>query len=431
MKNKLLIYGRFLIALIVLVLCTLAFWDNFYPLKIFDIQFTAALQSGVVSGFGLSAILLGLVIVLTLLFGRIYCSTLCPLGLYQELLTILFKPFYKKHKFLPQKHYIWAYLIAAVLFGTLCGGTVVLLRMIDPYSIAGNAMSGVWFGLGFAAALAILVFFKKRFFCTNICPVGAILGFISRLSLFKIRIDTDKCKMCSLCARSCPCSSIDFKNHTVNNETCVKCFKCLAHCNHGALYYGLPKAQKIEFNINRRRFIKMGLIFVAFGIAYKSGMELSKKVASKIKSVILPAGANSTQDFTNRCLNCNLCMQNCPMKIIKPATTEMPFVHLDYGDAYCDFNCRKCSEVCPSGAIKRISLKEKQRTKIATAIVDENICIKCGLCAHSCPRKIIIKENDEFPIIRFDECIGCGACANICPVKAIRIEPIEKQMILD
>lgn len=431
MKNKLLTYGRFLIALIVLVLCTLAFWGNFYPLKIFDIQFTAALQSGVVSGFGLSAILLGLVIVLTLLFGRIYCSTLCPLGLYQELLTILFKPFYKKHKFLPQQHYIWAYFIAAVLFGTLCGGTVVLLRMIDPYSIAGNAMSGVWFGLGFAGAVAILVFFKKRFFCTNICPVGAILGFISRFSLFKIRIDTDKCKMCSLCARSCPCGSIDFKNHTVNNETCVKCFKCLAHCNHGALYYGLPKAKKVEFNGSRRKFITAGFILATFGVAFKGGMEFSKKAMAKIKNVILPAGSQSVNDFANRCLNCNLCMQNCPMKIIKPATAETPFVHLDYGDAYCDFNCRKCSEVCPSGAIKRISLKEKQRTKIATAIVDENICVKCGLCAHSCPRKIIIKENDEFPIIRFDECIGCGACANICPVKAIRIEPIEKQMILD
>jgi len=429
MKNKLLIYGRFLIALIVLVLCTLAFWGNFYPLKIFDIQFTAALQSGVVSGFGLSVILLGLVIVLTLLFGRIYCSTLCPLGLYQELLTILFKPFYKKRKFSVQKHYSGTYFLAAILFGSLSVGTVGLLRMIDPYSIAGNAMSGVWFGLGFAGAVAILVFFKKRFFCTNICPVGAILGFISRFSLFKIHIDTDKCKMCSLCARSCPCSSIDFKNHTVNNETCVKCFKCLAHCNHGALYYGLPQAQKIEFNVSRRQFITAAAVLVTFHISQR--ISILTHLFPFRKKAILPAGSNNVEDFANRCLNCNLCVQNCPMKIIKPATAETPFVHLDYGDTYCDFNCHKCSEVCPSGAIKRISLKEKQRTKIATAIVDENICVKCGLCAHSCPRKIIIKENDEFPIIRFDECIGCGACANICPVKAIRIEPIEKQMILD
>ena len=160
MKNKLLIYGRFFVALIVAILCCAAFFANFYPFKIFDIQFTAALQNGVVSGFKLGAVLFVVLIFFTLLFGRIYCSTLCPLGLYQELLTILFKPFYKKRKFRVQKHYIVAYFLAAVLFGTLCGGTVVLLRMLDPYSIAGNAMSGAVFGLGFVAVLTILVFFK-------------------------------------------------------------------------------------------------------------------------------------------------------------------------------------------------------------------------------------------------------------------------------
>lgn len=430
MKHKILVWGRRLVACSVLVLCGLAFWGKFYPAKIFDVQFTAALQSGMISGFGLSVALFIFVVLLTLLFGRVYCSTLCPLGLYQELLTILFKPFYKKRKFQVQKHYVWSYFIAAILFGAMFGGSVVLLRMIDPYSVAGNAMSGAVFGLGFVAVLTILVFFKKRFFCTNICPVGAVLGLISRFSLFKIRIDTDKCKMCSLCARSCPCGSIDFKNHTVDNETCVKCFKCLPHCQHGALYYGLPKAKKVEFNANRRQFIKAGLVLATFGAAFKGGIELSKKVAAKIKKVILPAGAGQEQDFANRCLNCNLCVQNCPMKVLKPATKEVPFVHLDYSDSYCSYNCHKCSSVCPSGAIKRLNLTEKRKTKIATAIVDENICVKCGMCALDCPREIIVKEEGEFPIIRFDECIGCGKCAAVCPVKAIRIEPVDKQITL-
>jgi ferredoxin len=302
--------------------------------------------------------------------------------------------------------------------------------MLDPYSVAGNAMSGAWFGLGFVIALTVLVFFKKRFFCTNICPVGAVLGLISRFSLFKIRIDTDKCKMCSLCARSCPCGSIDFKNHTVDNETCVKCFKCLSYCSHGALYYGLPKTEKPAFNINRRKFITAGLVLATFGAAFKGGIELSKKMATKVKNVILPAGSGDVQDFANRCLNCNLCVQNCPMKIIKPANTKTPFVHLDYGDKYCDFNCHKCSSVCPSGAIKRMTLKEKQNTKIANAVIDEDVCIKCGICAIECPKKIIIKEDGELPIIQFDKCIGCGKCANACPVKAISIEPVNKQVTL-
>ena len=430
MKNKVLIYGRFLMALVVLILCGAAYWGNFYPLKIFDIQFTAALQSGIISGVSIGLLLLLILVVVTLFFGRVYCSTLCPLGLYQELLTILFKPFYKKRKSAPQKHHITAYFLAAVLLGTLFGGTVVCLRMLDPFAVTGNALSGVWFGLGFVAVLTVLTFFKKRFFCTNICPVGAVLGLISRFSLLKIRIDEDKCTKCALCAKSCPCGSIDFAAHKVDNETCVKCFKCLNHCAHGALYYGLPKAKKVAFNAKRRQFIVSGLVLATFGAAFKGGIDLSKAVASKVKKAILPAGGGKVEDFANRCLNCNLCVKNCPMKIIKPATVNMPYVHLNYGDKYCDFNCHKCSEVCPSGAIKRLTLAEKQNTKIAAAVINENICIQCGVCAKECPKQIIIKERGEYPLIQFDKCIGCAKCASACPVKAITIEPISEQVEL-
>lgn len=433
MKNKILICGRFLAALAVLVLCVLAFYRHTYPLNIFDFQFTAALQSGLISGFGLGLFLFAALVILTLLFGRIYCAFLCPLGIYQEILTILFHPFYKKRKssILPAKHYVFAYFLAAVLFGTFFGGTVLLLRMLDPYSVSGSTFTGAYFGLGFALALAVLVFFKKRFFCTNICPVGAVLGLISRFSLFKIRIDENKCKMCSLCAKSCPCGSIDFKNHTVNNETCIKCFKCLCSCEHAALYYGVPKSKPVEFSLKRRQLLTAGAVLLVFGAAFKGGITLSKKIASKVKNVILPAGAGNPKDFANRCLNCNLCVQNCRMKIIKPATKEIPFVHLDYGQsAYCAYNCHKCSSVCPSGAIKRINLKQKQNTKIANAVINEDLCIKCGVCSFECPKKIIIKKRGEFPVVQFDKCIGCGKCASVCPAKAIKIEPAPEQISL-
>ena len=431
MKNKILIYGRFLTAIIILILSVLAFYRHFYPVKIFDIQLTAALQSGLISGFSISVILLGAVIIMTLLFGRIYCSTLCPLGIYQELLTILFKPFYKKRQPKIQKHYVFSYFIAAILFGLLFSGTIVLLRFIDPYAVAGNALSGTIFGLGFITALTVLVFFKKRFFCSTICPIGTVLGFISRFSVFKVRIDVSKCKMCTLCAKSCPCGSIDFKNHTVDNETCVKCFKCLSFCKHNALYYGFPKTKDVhKFNINRRKFLTSALVIAVFGSAFRGGMKLSKTIASKIKNVILPAGSNNISDFANRCLNCNLCVQNCPQKIIKPATKDIPFVHLDYGHSYCKFNCRQCSAACPSGAIERISLKQKQNIKIANAVIDEDICVQCGVCAYECPKQIIIKKPGKLPIIQFDKCIGCGKCATICPVKAIKLEPVSKQINL-
>lgn len=430
MKNKILIYGRLLIAVAVLILCGLAYLAHIYPAKIFDWQLTAALQSGLIFGLGIGLILFLVVLILTLIFGRVYCSTLCPLGLYQEFLTILFKPFYQKRKNKPQIHYITAYFLMAVMFGSLFGGTVVCLRMIDPYSVAGNALSSSWFGLGFIVALTVLVFFKQRFFCTNICPVGAILGLISRFSWLKIRIDSDKCTKCGLCARSCPCRSIDCENHRVNNETCVKCFKCLSHCHNSSLYYGLPKTEKIAFSAKRRQFIVSGLVLATFGAAFKGGAELAKIISTKTKKVILPAGGSKPEIFANRCLNCNLCVKSCPMKIIKPATTEIPFVHLDYNEDFCDFNCHKCSEVCPSGAIKRISLLQKKKTKIATAVVNNDVCVQCGLCAHTCPRQIIIKKENAFPVIRYDECIGCGMCASVCPVKAIEIEPVLEQLVL-
>jgi len=430
MFRKVLLLLRKIVALMVLLLAISAFTEGYYPIKVFDIQLTAVAQRFLTDFSVTAGCLLGFVILITLLFGRIYCSTLCPLGIYQELLTIIFKPFYRKRKIKYTPHDAWSYILALIAFTMLFAGTAVVIRLFDPYSVFGNALSLAWYGIIFITALTILVFFKSRFFCTNICPVGAILGFISRFSLLKLHINTDKCKMCGLCARACPCGAIDAKNHTVNNETCVKCFKCLPHCHHGALYYGLRQSQKIQFNLKRRQFIKTGLLLTAIGAAYKGGIEFSKIIGAKIKKVILPAGAGKLPDFANRCLNCNLCVKNCPMNIIKKATDEVPFVHIEYEKSYCKYDCHKCSEICPSGAIKRLNLAQKQQTQIAVAHVDENTCIQCGLCVGECPREVISKEFGEFPNISVNKCIGCGKCASVCPVHAISITPVDEQKLI-
>ena len=431
MKHRIIQSVRLFVALTVFILCLCAFFEKFYPVPIFDVQVVSLLQSVLISGTTLAVSLLILLGLITFICGRVYCSTVCPLGLFQELLIMLFKPFYKRrrvHKVQP--HYIVAYIIAALLFGTLLGGTVVLLRWLDPYAVAGNALSGAWYGLGFAAVLAVLVFFKKRFFCANLCPVGAVLGLVSRYSLFKMRIDADKCKKCGICAKSCPAECIDFKNHNVDNEMCLKCFKCLGHCQHGAIQYGLPQKKKVAFDARRRDLLKGGIILLIFGRAVGYGMDLSSKAGAMLKKVILPAGAEKKEKFANRCLNCNLCVKNCPMKIIKSATKEVPFVHLDLSQGYCKYDCHNCSKVCPSGAIKKISLADKQKTKIATAMIDEEKCIKCGLCAGECPVKTIVKEVGEYPLVRFEKCLGCGKCAQVCPVKAIALEPADEQVLL-
>lgn len=424
MKRNKLYYIRLCVAAIVLGLSVSAFL-GFYPVKIFDMQFTAVLQNAWLRHFAEAGVILALLLLLTLLFGRIYCSTLCPLGILQEALMMIFR------RRVPVQHNRpYKYFLAALVFGALIGGSVCLLRLTDPYTLFGNGLSGAWLGLGVFAALAVLVWFNGRLFCANICPVGTVLGLLAKHSLFGMYIETDKCVSCGLCAGNCPTGSIDYKNKTVNNETCVKCFKCLSACRKSGLHYGIKPRKRIAFNPDRRRLLTGAAVLAVFAVAAKNGMNLGKAVVQKMKQVILPAGSDNPEAFANRCLNCNLCVQNCPMKILKKANGDYPAVHIDYRDSFCDYDCHKCSEVCPSGAIKRLSLAEKQRTQIGLAVINEDICVKCGLCVMKCPRGIITKEDGGYPKVNPEECIGCGACKAACPVKAIQIVPLKEQKII-
>lgn len=418
-------YIRGGIALIIGILSLLAFSGLFYPIKIFDLQLTALLQRVLVDFSLMTALLLCGLAIVTFLCGRIYCSTLCPWGLMQELLMLIFR---RKVAVQPNRPY--KYFLAAIVFGVLIGGSVCLVRLIDPYTLFGSAVSGAWLGLAFFIIVAILVWFKGRMFCSDICPVGAVLGLISKHAVNQIYMENDKCISCGLCAAKCPTGSINFKTKSVDNETCIKCFRCLGACRKSGVRYGAKPVNEVPFNSVRRRLLVSGAIAVVFAAAVKGGVDLSKNVVAKIKKVILPAGAGTAEDFANRCLNCNLCVQNCPMKIIKKANEDYSVVHIDYQESFCDYDCHKCSEVCPSGALKRLSLAEKQKTQIGVAMVDNDICIKCGLCVMKCPRQIIQKEADGYPEIDTNECIGCGACQNVCPVKAITISAVDRQRIL-
>ena len=413
------------IASIVAVLSILAFLGIFYQIKVFDIQLVALLQR-VLIDFSLFAFifLLGLFL-LTFLFGRFYCSTLCPLGILQEFLMFVFRRKNSLKKNLPYK-----YFIAALVLGFLIGGTAFLVRLIDPYTLFGSAMSGALFGLVVLFLIAVLVWFKGRWFCSNLCPVGTLLGLISKFAVNKIYIDADKCVSCGACASKCPTGSIDYKQKTVDNETCVKCLKCLGKCSKSAISFGMHKNKNVPFSQSRRKFLIGGAAVGVLLLAAKGSVLLAKSAVEKFKKVIIPAGAKNLDDFANRCLNCNLCVQNCPMKIIKKADGDYPVVHIDYTDGFCDYDCHRCSEVCPSGAIERISLAEKRKTQIGVALVDESKCIKCSLCVMKCPRQIIKREDGGYPQISADECIGCGACQNACPVDAIAVVPVEKQKVL-
>ena len=395
-------YLRFVVAMIALGAVVLLFSGKDYPVKILDVQFTAALQRTILDGTVFAACLFAGIIVLTLLFGRIYCSTLCPLGLAQEIVGLLFR-----RKIRLQKSNPFKYILAALVFGVLIGGSA-------------------------AVVLALFVAFGKRFFCVHICPVGAVLGLIAKHSVFQVGIDNRKCVPCGMCAEKCPTGSIDYKNKKVDNETCIKCFKCMGVCRRGGIRFGRIPAYPLAMNESRRKMLIGGAGLAAFAVlAFKSGAIVSKKIAARVKSVILPAGARSPEKFANNCLNCNLCVQNCPMKILKKADSDYPAVHIDLSENFCAFDCHKCGDVCPSGAIRRLSLSDKRRTQTGLAGVDESKCIKCGLCVMKCPKHAVKKELfEDFPRFDSDLCIGCGACKIACPVGAITVQPVEEQRLL-
>ena len=422
---------RNVLAISFLLLFILSLTNNFYKIPIFNFQFFSTLERILID---FSYIALGTfltLLLLTFLFGRIYCSFLCPLGLLQEIIFYLAKPFCKFNKTF-EKNKIYKYLIASVFYGALFGSSVFLAKYLEPYTIFVSASSLTKTSLIIVSAIILLVILRSRFFCTNICPVGTVLGLISRYSIFKINIDKSKCVKCGMCVKNCQSNSIDIENGIVQNETCVKCFKCVGTCKLNAINYKKDNIKKDTqkeklFDITKRRFIFDAICLGTFFVTFKRISYKVKNEIGRIKNIILPPGARSNKEFVSNCLNCNLCTKNCPQNIIKPKDETFGAVHLDLSENFCKFDCNICSHVCPTGALKRLTLKEKQNTKIGKAFINTSECIQCGLCVETCPKNAITKLDGEAPTVDGNKCIGCGKCALECPVKTIFINGIEEQ----
>ena len=420
---------RLTIAGIVIFLAILAI-IGFYPFHFLDIQFSALLQRAIFDFSIFAIVLLSLVILSTLIFGRFYCSVLCPFGIMQEIANICYLKL--KGKKLPNIEYKkinpMKYFIFAIFIGTMIGGSAILIRYIDPYTMFGSFVSHSIYGTIFTICVLILVFFKNRLFCTTICPVGTILGILSKFAPFKIYM-TDDCIKCGMCARYCPSKCINKEEKIINSENCVKCLKCTSICPKNAIKYGL-KFEKPKFNPNKRKALISIGAFTLFAGACALGAKFSNDLYKKIKKIILPPGALDIQRMGNKCLNCNLCIENCPNKILEKANSDFSAVHIDYtkGDHFCDYNCKKCSDICPSGAIKKLTIKEKQNLRIAMAYINQN-CIGCSQCVSKCPRKAI-SILDGTAKINASKCIGCGACKAVCPMGAIDIFSTNKQTLI-
>ncbi len=430
--------GRITTAALFMVIAGLAFSGFGGAIaSLLQVQFGPALMKCVAAfSIGTLSILLGIA-VFTFLFGRFYCSILCPFGILQDVIGC-----WRQSSVVPNFRKT-RYAIAGAVLGLLFCGWSGGFLLLDPYSNFGRIFASFTVGgLIPLFVIATLAIWKKRIYCTAICPVGTLLGLFAKYGVFKLAI-IDKCVKCGKCGKVCPTGCIDPATGTIDNERCIRCMNCVAVCPLGCIGFAGLKMAEVPVNASRRAFLVNGGIFVA-GIAAgavlaKTGLEKLGEIARRFK--ILPPGAGDAERFAAKCTACQLCSANCPTKIIVPAPGGDGPVSLDLSKGLCLFDCIRCSQVCPTGAIRPLTLAVKQRTKIAEAEFNPKVCIvfqegeKCGRCAEACPvHAISLRKNGTPRPVAAALCIGCGACQSVCPAtpqKAMTVHEIEKQLQLE
>ena len=429
----------------------------------------------------LHAIVVIALIVLTLIFGRIYCSIICPLGVFQDVIAWFGKKA-KKNRYSYSKALSWLrYTVLGVFIVAFLAGIGSIVQLLAPYSAYGRIATTIFQPLwklcnnglaaiaehidsyafysvdvlvpsiGVVLAIAIitvlvlipLAWKNGRTYCNTICPVGTVLSFFARFSWLKINIDEEKCHNCSLCAKNCKAACIDFKNHTIDASRCVVCGDCIGVCNHHALKYDHArlhsKKQEKKTDDCKRSFLIATAALATTAMAQEKkkvdgGLaEIKDKVAPTRQTPLTPPGSLSAKNFAQRCTGCQLCVSECPNQVLRPSTDllhlMMPTMSYELG--YCRPECNRCSQVCPAGAIKPIDRDEKSSIQIGHAVWIKKNCVpltdgvECGNCARHCPAGAIemvpSDPNDEesayIPAVNEQACIGCGACEYVCPAR--------------
>jgi len=420
-------------------------------------------------------------IALTLIFGRIYCSVICPLGIMQDVIAHLRPRKNKKvgrYSFSPEVRWL-RYPVLVLFIIALLAGVGSFVALLAPYSSFGRIVTNLLRPLyeltnnGLAAIaehfdnyafyatdvwirslptfmiaavtlviLAVLAWRGGRTYCNTICPVGTILSFISRFSFLKVNFDEDKCRNCAACTKSCKASCIDFKNHTVDYSRCVVCGNCIDACKFGALKFDAPRRHKAGAAPSSRRtfLLSTAALVTTAALAQEEKVktdgglaDIEDKVAPKRKTPITPPGSLSARHFYQHCTGCQLCVAQCPNHVLRPSTGLMTLMQpeMSYERGYCRPECNRCSTVCPAEAIRPITLEEKTATQIGHAVWIKKNCVvlrdevECGLCARVCPSGAIqmvpLDPDDEtgayVPAVNEAKCIGCGACENLCPAR--------------
>nr|WP_320012728.1 4Fe-4S binding protein [uncultured Desulfobulbus sp.] len=424
------------------------------------IQFVPSLIQAI-QGALLGASYVLLILGLSLLLGRVYCSWICPLGTMQDILYSLGNPTPGYH---PPHNLIRGLMLVLVTLPFLLGSSLAV-SLLDPYSTFGRILSNIvrplltpltnsiawileqfgvyilarapwpattFFSVVFSSFVLLgitwLAVRHGRLYCNSLCPVGTLLGLFSTKALLRLRLNKKSCIHCGRCVNVCKANCIDLARQQIDASRCVACYNCLAVCPTDSIVFqqGMKRAtslgeKKQGPNLYRRALLSqfgVTLLFVCDLPAGAVPLPLASRPTSKAEQrtcPVAPPGAQGIDHFTSTCTACHLCVSGCPSQILLPSLFAygvsgflQPQMSFDQG--HCTHECTLCGELCPTGAIIPLSVAAKKLTQVGKA--------------H------FIKEN----CVVFTDNTTCGACSEHCPTKAVSMipyaNPLNKMLVI-
>ncbi|MBN1302255.1 MAG: 4Fe-4S binding protein [Melioribacteraceae bacterium] len=426
-----------------------------------------------------------IILLVTLLWGRVYCSSVCPLGTLQDMIIKISNRKRKRYSFSYHKpHSIFRYSFLAITVLMLFSGSIGAVVLLDPFSNFGKIFTGLFrpvimhvnntasvlleqfnnysiaplqiiynsapvfiYSMILVSIIFVLSYKHGRLFCNSICPVGTLLGLLARFSIFKLSVDEESCSGCGVCAKVCKADCIDTGEKNIDFERCVMCFNCLEVCPTESILFNKINitASTADIDNKKRNFLaQMSFLLVSLPLISHAQDKIEVYVKNKFKvfrsSPISPPGSRSIGNFNDKCIACHLCVSACPTGVLQPAFLEYGLKgifqpRMDNSKGFCNYDCTVCSHVCPTDAIEKIFIGEKKIVQIGKARFIKDNCVvetqktNCGACAEHCPTKAVrmveYKDNLKIPELTDEICIGCGACEFACPTipyKAIYVD---------
>lgn len=438
------------------------------------------------------------VVAMTVILGRVFCGWVCPLGTTLDLSDkVLFRK--RTRRGVPDLRRVKYYILAGLLM--TAAFTLQAVYLLDPLSLITRtvvivfvapiqmafrwlaelsygwsssdvhtvAWIGTWLSdrigtwrltsgpqMYFRQGLLVLAIFgtiiglnsiSRRFWCRNLCPLGALLGLLSYIPIMK-RVVGSGCTECSKCTRECKMGAIPQNPRLTRASECIECFDCVEVCPQDVVSFGLrPKPEfhgETSLDLSRRRLLlgaSAGLGFAAMAAidpGRKRALENTSTIKLSSHELIRPPGSRAEEEFVARCTRCGLCMKACPTNGLQPSLHEAgiegfwtPILVPRIG--CCTQECNACGEVCPTDAISPFKIEEKTHIYIGTAGIDRSRCIawyadkQCLVCDEYCSYKAIewkTVDGAKRPFVNERKCVGCGICESACPIQptaAIRV----------